>query len=134
MRNSNSFSLLVFVVILDIGVAVAFAMHSISNNVQGIWIIGGAIVLAFIFSSAVQFADQWSRAVVLRLGKFRSLEGPGLAKAAESYMSAFVRIHTDHIASTAYMTLELEHRNTPQSPGSKQPSPASSEIPSRLCA
>lgn len=134
MRSSNSFSLLVFVVILDIGVAVAFAMHTISNNVQGIWITGGAFVLTFIFSSAVQVADQWSRAVALRLGKFRSLVGPGLAKAAESYMRTFVRVHTDHIASTAYMTLELEHRNTPKSPGSKQPSPASSETPSRLCA
>ena len=78
MGKSSSFSLLVFAVILGIGVAVAFAMHGISNNAQGLWIIGGALVLAFVFSSAVQVADQWSRAVVLRLGKFRSLEGPGL--------------------------------------------------------
>ena len=43
-----------------------------------LWILGGAIVLAFIASSAIQVADQWSKAVVLRLGKFRSLQGPGL--------------------------------------------------------
>jgi regulator of protease activity HflC (stomatin/prohibitin superfamily) len=78
MRKSSSFSLLIFVVILGIGVALAYGMHSVSNNVVGIWIIGSACVLAFFFSSAVQVADQWSRAVVLRLGKFRSLEGPGL--------------------------------------------------------
>jgi regulator of protease activity HflC (stomatin/prohibitin superfamily) len=53
-------------------------MNGISNMFAGVWIIGIALVLAFIFSSAVQVADQWSRAVVLRLGKFRSLEGPGL--------------------------------------------------------
>ena len=78
MRKSSSFSLLIFVVILGIGVAVAYAMNGASNIFAGIWIIGIAFVLAFAFSSAVQVADQWSRAVVLRLGKFRSLEGPGV--------------------------------------------------------
>ena len=37
-----------------------------------------ALILAYIFASAIKVADQWSKAVVLRLGKFRSLEGPGL--------------------------------------------------------
>jgi len=78
MRKSSSFSLLVFVVILGIGVAVAYVMNGVSNIYVGTWTIGIALVLAFIFSSSVQVADQWSRAVVLRLGKFRSLEGPGL--------------------------------------------------------
>ena len=78
MRKSSSISVLIFVVILGIGLALAYAMHSASNNLAGIWIIGIAFVLASFFSSATQVADQWSRAVVLRLGKFRSLEGPGL--------------------------------------------------------
>ena len=34
--------------------------------------------LVYGISSSIQVADQWSKAVVLRLGKFRSLEGPGL--------------------------------------------------------
>jgi len=37
-----------------------------------------SLVTAYIIASAIQVADQWSKAVVLRLGKFRSLEGPGL--------------------------------------------------------
>jgi len=78
MRKSRSLSLLIFVVILGIGVALAYGMHSVPNKFLGIWIIGSAFVLAFFVSSAVQVADQWSRAVVLRLGKFRSLEGPGV--------------------------------------------------------
>lgn len=78
MRKSRSLSLLIFVVILGIGVALAYGMHSVPNKFVGIWIIGSAFVLAFFASSAVQVADQWSRAVVLRLGKFRSLEGPGV--------------------------------------------------------
>jgi regulator of protease activity HflC (stomatin/prohibitin superfamily) len=43
---------------------------------------GGIGVVAFIIASfvaaAIQVADQWDRAVILRLGKFRALKGPGL--------------------------------------------------------
>jgi regulator of protease activity HflC (stomatin/prohibitin superfamily) len=37
-----------------------------------------SLVLALAVSSAIQVADQWSKAVILRLGKFHSLKGPGL--------------------------------------------------------
>jgi regulator of protease activity HflC (stomatin/prohibitin superfamily) len=36
------------------------------------------IALAFILSSAVRMVNQWQRAIVLRLGKFSSVRGPGL--------------------------------------------------------
>jgi regulator of protease activity HflC (stomatin/prohibitin superfamily) len=35
-------------------------------------------VIAFVVSYAIKIANQWERVVVLRLGRFRSLEGPGL--------------------------------------------------------
>jgi len=70
--------MLIFVVILGIGAALAYAMHRVSADFKALWILGGAAVVAFIVSSAIQVADQWSKAVVLRLGKFRSLQGPGL--------------------------------------------------------
>jgi regulator of protease activity HflC (stomatin/prohibitin superfamily) len=35
-------------------------------------------LLAIIISSAIKVADQWEKAVVLRLGRFQSLRGPGL--------------------------------------------------------
>jgi regulator of protease activity HflC (stomatin/prohibitin superfamily) len=35
-------------------------------------------LLAIIISSAIKIADQWEKAVVLRLGQFHSLRGPGL--------------------------------------------------------
>jgi regulator of protease activity HflC (stomatin/prohibitin superfamily) len=40
--------------------------------------VGAGLILASFVSSGIQVADQWSKAVVLRLGKFRSLQGPGL--------------------------------------------------------
>jgi regulator of protease activity HflC (stomatin/prohibitin superfamily) len=69
---------LIFVVILGIGAALAYAKYRITADFQGLWFLGGAFVLALVVSSAIQVADQWSKAVVLRLGKFRSLQGPGL--------------------------------------------------------
>ena len=65
-------------VMLSIGAALAYAMHRVSADFKAIWILGAAVVLALVVSSAIQVADQWNRAVVLRLGKFRSLQGPGL--------------------------------------------------------
>ena len=78
MKANRSFPALIFVVILGIGVALAYAMHSASADFAAIGILAVAVVLAYGVSSAIQVADQWSKAVVLRLGKFRSLEGPGL--------------------------------------------------------
>src|SRR6185312_5578543 len=78
MRKSNSLSVLIFLIIAGFGVALAYATHRAAGSAVSIAILCTAVVLAFIFSSAIQVADQWSKAVVLRLGKFRSLQGPGL--------------------------------------------------------
>jgi regulator of protease activity HflC (stomatin/prohibitin superfamily) len=78
MKKNRSFQGLIFIVILGIGVAVAYSMYRVSANVESLWIVACAFVLACIVSSAIQVADQWSKAVVLRLGKFDVLKGPGL--------------------------------------------------------
>ena len=78
MKNNSSFRVLIFIVILGIGAALTYAMHRVSADLEGFWILGVAFVLACVVSSAIQVADQWNKAVVLRLGKFRSLQGPGL--------------------------------------------------------
>ena len=78
MRQSNSLPALIFVVILGAGGAAAFGLYSASADVAAILALVCAVVLAIIAASGVKVADQWNKAVVLRLGKFRSLEGPGL--------------------------------------------------------
>jgi regulator of protease activity HflC (stomatin/prohibitin superfamily) len=78
MRQSNSFQTLIFVVILAAGAAVAFALYRLPADVAAFSTLGVSFVLAYLVASAIQVADQWNKAVVLRLGKFRSLEGPGL--------------------------------------------------------
>jgi regulator of protease activity HflC (stomatin/prohibitin superfamily) len=78
MRQNNSLPTLIFVVILGAGGAVAYGLHSASADVAAVFVLACALVLAYIAAAGVKVADQWSKAVVLRLGKFRSLEGPGL--------------------------------------------------------
>jgi regulator of protease activity HflC (stomatin/prohibitin superfamily) len=78
MKKNSSFPALIFTLVLGAGAAFAYIMHRRAADNEGLWTLGAAIVLAFAFSSAIQVADQWSKAVVLRLGKFRSLQGPGL--------------------------------------------------------
>ncbi len=78
MKNNDSFKVLIFIIILGIGAGLAYAMHRVSADTEGLLVLGVAFVLACVVASAIQVADQWNKAVVLRLGKFRSLQGPGL--------------------------------------------------------
>ena len=38
----------------------------------------GLLILSVLLVSSIQIADQWEKAVVLRLGRFSGLKGPGL--------------------------------------------------------
>jgi regulator of protease activity HflC (stomatin/prohibitin superfamily) len=78
MRQNSSFAALIFIVILGAGAAAAFGLYSASSNVAAVFVLACSLILAYIAASGIKVADQWSKAVVLRLGKFRSLEGPGL--------------------------------------------------------
>jgi regulator of protease activity HflC (stomatin/prohibitin superfamily) len=78
MRKSSSFAALIFLVILGIGGGVAFALYRATANLASVWIGALAFGIALVVSLAIKVADQWERVVILRLGKFRALKGPGL--------------------------------------------------------
>ena len=78
MRKSSSFASLIFMIIFGIGVGIAFVMYRTTPSQESIWVGIIAFVIALIVSLSIKVADQWEKAVVLRLGKFRSLKGPGL--------------------------------------------------------
>jgi len=78
MRKANSFAVLIFIVLFGIGVGLAYATFRVTANTESAWIAGIAFVIALVVSSAIKVADQWEKAVILRLGKFRALRGPGL--------------------------------------------------------
>ncbi len=78
MQKTTALPGLIFVVIIGIGLAFAYAGYSNSAYGLSLTIAVGAFVIAVVASYSIKIADQWNRVVVLRLGRFRSLEGPGL--------------------------------------------------------
>src|ERR1700693_1309313 len=53
-------------------------MHIVGADLGAVGIGIGALIVALVVASAIRVADQWDRALILRLGKFHSLKGPGL--------------------------------------------------------
>ncbi len=78
MRTPSAFPVLVFVAILGIGAGLTYATFGFSDYVGSAWIGACTLVIAVVVSSAIRVANQWEKAVILRLGHFRSLNGPGL--------------------------------------------------------
>jgi regulator of protease activity HflC (stomatin/prohibitin superfamily) len=71
MSNVNSVSGVLFVILL----IVSFFAYLFSNSVV---VLLAGILLSMIISLSVRIANQWEKVVVLRLGKFQGLKGPGL--------------------------------------------------------
>jgi regulator of protease activity HflC (stomatin/prohibitin superfamily) len=78
MRQTSSFATLIFFLIFGAGVALGLTTYGASANAGTISSGIVAFVVALVVSYAIRVANQWERAVVLRLGRFRVLKGPGL--------------------------------------------------------
>ncbi len=78
MRANSAFPALIFVLVAGLGASFAYVFLREGSNTAAFAALAVAVIVALICSSSIRVADQWSKAVVLRLGKFRSLKGPGL--------------------------------------------------------
>jgi regulator of protease activity HflC (stomatin/prohibitin superfamily) len=78
MKNQSFFSVLIFFVIVAIGAAWTYFLSIGPAGVGLIWPVACTLFVAIVVSSAIKVADQWNKAVILRLGRFQSLKGPGL--------------------------------------------------------
>ena len=78
MQNKSFLSAVLFVIIFGAGLAVSYAMHGVTTSAGSIIISAVAFIVAAFVSSSVNIANPWDKAVVLRLGKFQALRGPGL--------------------------------------------------------
>ena len=77
--RSKSFAALLFAAVLIIGAIVIRSLYHGPESSQPLLMVAiGVLALACLVFSSVQIADQWEKAVVLRLGKFEGLRGPGL--------------------------------------------------------
>src|ERR1700712_1574635 len=78
MRNQNSFPVIIFFVIFAIGAGWARAAYDASNVAPSTIIVVSAFIVALLVAISIKIANPWERAIVLRLGRFESLRGPGL--------------------------------------------------------
>ena len=76
--QKSIFSLLVFFVILSVGTVLAFLIHNGFEHYFGYGFLICTVIIAYLVSASIKIANQWDRAIVLRLGHFHSLRGPGL--------------------------------------------------------
>ena len=76
--KKSSFPTLVFFVILGLGIWVNYAVFKATASLSSLWIGIAALVIAVLVAMSIKVSDQWEKVVVLRLGKFRALKGPGM--------------------------------------------------------
>ena len=75
MRRTNAIPSLIFIVILGVGLSLAYPFYVAMDYPTGLAIAVTSFVLV---SSATKIANQWERTIVLRLGRFLSMKGPGI--------------------------------------------------------
>jgi regulator of protease activity HflC (stomatin/prohibitin superfamily) len=96
-NHFNPVSSAVFVTLLAI--SVGLAATSIINEV----IFAIAVVISLLIATSIHIADQWEKAVILRMGKYKGLRGPGIfmiipiIDRIDSYIDQRVRV-TDFMA------------------------------------
>jgi len=78
MKNKSLFSSVIFFILLAVGLAIDYSIHGTMTSVASTIIAVVALIIASFISSSIKIADPWDKAVVLRLGKFHSLRGPGI--------------------------------------------------------
>lgn len=74
---TNYISTIIFFVITGLGF-IFTSQFMLSSPVLGTMIFGLIAVIAIFISSGIKIAAQWEKAVVFRLGKYSSIQGPGM--------------------------------------------------------
>src|SRR5207249_290665 len=78
MQRTSSFPMLLFSLVVLAGIAIAYGVYGTFGVPGSAAILTVAVLIASFVARALRVASAWDRAVVLRLGKFRALRGPGL--------------------------------------------------------
>jgi regulator of protease activity HflC (stomatin/prohibitin superfamily) len=78
MKQNRSIAVLAFILIFGTGAALAYARAGGAARADAFWIALVSFAIAILVSASIKVADQWDKAVVLRVGKFHALKGPGL--------------------------------------------------------
>jgi regulator of protease activity HflC (stomatin/prohibitin superfamily) len=77
-RTTSAAPAVLLFLIWGVGLVLAYGAFATLGYAAGVTVAVVAFVIAVIVGAAVKVAAQWDRAVVLRLGRFHALRGPGL--------------------------------------------------------
>ncbi|OPX74278.1 MAG: FtsH protease regulator HflK [Methanoregulaceae archaeon PtaU1.Bin059] len=78
MKQPNPVQAAVFLILFLLGLWAAYSLYTFTGQLIFLGIALAALVVAVSLAAAVQLANQWEKAVVLRLGKYKGLYGPGV--------------------------------------------------------
>jgi regulator of protease activity HflC (stomatin/prohibitin superfamily) len=76
-KGANRPAIVLAVVVLAVAVLSAWFAYDTGSR-SFYWVAGSLAVLAFLIPQTIMIADQWERAIVLRLGRLQAIRGPGL--------------------------------------------------------
>jgi len=78
MKQPNPLQAAIFLILFLLGLWVSYSLFILTGQVIFFAIALAALVVALYLAAALQIANQWEKAVVLRLGKYKGLYGPGV--------------------------------------------------------
>jgi regulator of protease activity HflC (stomatin/prohibitin superfamily) len=76
MRQPSAIPLTLFFLVAGVGAAVSWPFRDDATTAGALMAM--FVVAATLLAAAIKVASQWERAIVLRLGRFHALNGPGL--------------------------------------------------------
>ena len=76
MRGANALSTILFIILFVGGSGLGYAFYG--HTIAILWVVVFSFFVALYIASSLKIADQWDRAVILRLGTFHALKGPGI--------------------------------------------------------
>jgi regulator of protease activity HflC (stomatin/prohibitin superfamily) len=98
--------------VLVVVAAVAAAVVARTGDNSGLYVVTGILVIiAFLLPRTVMMANQWERAVVLRLGKLKGVRGPGLF-AIMPFIDAVAAMLDQRIQTTEFNAEQALSRDT----------------------
>ena len=78
MRQASAIPATLFFITAALGSWAAYLAYARAGPAAAAWAEAVILIGAILLAAAIKIASQWERAVVLRLGRFQALRGPGL--------------------------------------------------------
>ena len=78
MRRASPIPFLIFLILAGLTAVVAWLIAAMAGAAPAVVFGAIALVAAALVAATIQIANQWERAIVLRLGRFQAMRGPGM--------------------------------------------------------